>query len=80
MSASWQDLGRALKVPYNDRESLCTDITRKNDDGRLEAILHKWKEAGELDFTWPTILKALEKCGRNDIVKKVHEFLEKPEN
>lgn len=79
MSASWKELGRQLKVPYNDRESLRTDISR-NDDDRLEAILHKWKEARELDFTWQTILKALENCGRNDIVKKVKEFLEKPEN
>lgn len=79
MSASWKELGRQLKVPYNDRESLRTDISQ-NDDDRLEAILHKWKEARKLDFTWQTILKALENCGRNDIVKKVKEFLEKPEN
>ena len=79
MSASWKELGRELKVPYNDRECLRTDISR-NDGDRLEAILHKWKEAGKPDFTWQTILKALEKCGRNDIFKKVKEVLEKPEN
>ena len=79
ISASWNDIGRALNVPHNDRKSLLHN-SRISDNDKLEEILHIWNGIPVSVLTWGTILKVLEECGKNNICIQVKEFLEKPEN
>ena len=79
ISASWNDIGCELKVPFNDRQTLLRDLSQ-NDAGKLETVLHNWiGGTQETDVTWEMLLKALESCGNKNIAIDVTIFLNKPE-
>ena len=74
IAASWNEIGIALHVPFDDRDSLLKDL-RLDDVGRMERVLHKWNGTQMTDVTWETILKVLNE--KRDVASKVIEFLEK---
>lgn len=78
ISASWNSIGRELKVPFNDRQTLLGDL-RQNDVGKLETVLHIWIGTDKTDVTWEMLLKALESCGNKNIATDVTIFLNKPQ-
>ena len=77
-SASWNELGSELDVPFNDRESLGRDI-RLCDNNRLEYVLTNWIRNKTKEVKWRVILEALEALKRKDLIKKVIAYLDKPE-
>ena len=77
ISASWNELGIALDVSFNVRESLQT--SNLDNDWKLETVLQKWNGKQTSDVTWETILKALVECEQRNIAREVQEYLEEPE-
>ena len=78
LSALWNDIGRELHIPSNNREVLRRNVSMTA-DYRLEHILNKWIESGSKDVTWSVLLEALKALGRRDVVNDMVDFLKKPE-
>ena len=76
-SAKWNDIGRALKVSYNDRQQLKNEVSSDND--KLESVLQKWIETESVPVTWSSLIQALEKVELRDVVRAIKEFLMTPE-
>ena len=72
-SIRWDELGRELKVVYNFREELRN--SRRNDDGRLEAVLNKWIESESVPVTWSSLINALQAIKLFDMANNVEGFL-----
>ena len=77
ISASWNELGAELVIPMNDR----TTFQNRNptDNGRLEIVLRHWIQNETKEVKWEVILEALRVLQRKDLIKKVIEYMEKPE-
>ena len=78
VSASWNELGSALRVSFNTRNDLMKNPMLSAND-RLETVLHAWNGNQASAVTWETILKVLFQCGKRNIARDVEEYLEKPE-
>ena len=78
ISASWNELGSELHVPFNDRESLRKNISL-SDDSRLENVLINWIGNETKDVKWRVILEAVKALKRKDLIKKMINHLENPE-
>ena len=78
ISASWNELGGALEIPSDDRNSLQKD-GRHTDKDRLEFVLRNWIQNETKEVKWEVILEALKVLQRKDLIKKVIEHMEKPE-
>ena len=67
VGANWRELGRALGL-----ESALMDTIEANHSERRELarkVLHEWKQKKKNGATVGILIKALEKIGRDDIVK-----------
>ena len=78
ISASWNELGGALEIPSDDRNSLQKD-GRLTDKDKLEFVLRNWIQNETKEVKWEVILEALKVLQRKDLIKKVIEHMEKPE-
>ena len=74
ISASWNELGCELHVPFNDRESLRKNISL-SDDSRLENVLTNWIGNETKDVKWRVILEAVKALKRKDLIKKMINHL-----
>ena len=72
-SYKWDDIGRALRVPYTYRREL--ERERISDTARLERVLAEWKESNSVPFTWDRLIKGLEEIQLRDVIRSVKEFL-----
>ena len=79
IAASWDEIGIALDVPPDYRDSLLRD-PRLDNVGKMDRVIRKWGSTQSTDVTWEKILKALKTCGQSNIAATMTEFLEKPEN
>ena len=79
ISASWDSVGYELNIPMNYRDTLRMDIVL-SDNQKLERILNKWSQSETKPVTWRTMLEALQSLQRQDLIRKVIAYLEKPEN
>ena len=79
ISASWNSVGSELNIPMNYRDTLRRDITLTDTD-KLERILNEWSQSETKAVTWRIMLEALKSLQRQDLVRKVIAYLEKPEN
>ena len=79
ISASWNSVGMELKISMDDRETLRRDSGLTATE-KLEQILNKWIQSASMPVTWRTLMKALGSLKRQDLVTKVKDYLEKPEN
>ena len=72
-SSSWSDIGEALGVPFDFRESLRNDLHYTSDFSRLEKVLNEWLTTSEQrKVTWEEFLRALKSLNYNDIVDKTN--------
>ena len=78
ISASWYELGRELNVSENDRAIFKRDPSLSCED-RLESVLSKWIGKETKDVKWRVALQALKALERKDLIKKVINYLGKPE-
>ena len=78
ISASWYELGRELNISENDRTIFKRDPSLSCED-RLESVLSKWIGKETKDVKWRVALQALKALDRKDLIKKVINYLEKPE-
>ena len=78
ISALWDELGRELLIPFNDRDTLRENISLTNED-KLESVLAKWISNETRHIKWIVILRALQELRRIDLSKKLIAYLEKPE-
>ena len=79
ISASWNSVGMELNISMNDRETLRRD-SGLTDTEKLERIINEWSQSGTKPVTWRTMLKALDSLRRQDLIRNVIAYLEKPEN
>ena len=79
ISASWDSVGMELNISMNDRETLRRDISL-TDNQKLERILNKWSQSETKPVTWRTVLRALDSLQRQDLIRNVIDYMEKPEN
>ena len=79
ISASWNSVGMELNISMDKRETLRRDISLTDTD-KLDQILNGWRRSETKPVTWRTMLKALKSLGRQDLIKKVIDYLQKPEN
>ena len=79
ISSSWNSVGMELNISGNDRETLRRDMGQ-NDSEKLDRILNMWSQSGTKPVTWRTLLKALDSLHRQDLIRNVIAYLEKPEN
>ena len=79
ISASWDSVGYELNIPMNYRDTLRMDIVL-SDNQKLERIFNKWSQSETKPVIWRTMLEALKSLQRQDLIRKVIAFLEKPEN
>ncbi len=72
-SYRWDDIGRALRVPYTYRrelESMSISAT-----ARLERVLAEWKESKSVPVTWDRLIEGLEEIELMDVKERVIEYL-----
>ncbi len=72
-SYKWDDIGRALRVPYGYRREL--ERERISDTARLERILAEWIETESVPVTWDRLIEGLEEIELRDVIRSVREFL-----
>ena len=72
-SCKWDDIGRALRVPYNYRREL--ERERISEDSRLEGVLNKWIETESVPVTWDRLIEGLEEIKLRIVIREVKEFL-----
>lgn len=77
-SSSWDEIGRELNIPVNERTVLQRDPSINNDE-KLKRVLATWSYNETTDVKWSVILNVLEKLERNDLAKMMTKFLERPE-
>ena len=77
-SSSWDEIGRELHIPVNERNILQKDPSINNDE-KLERVLATWSYNETTDVNWSVILNVLETLERKDLAKMVMKFLERPE-
>ena len=75
----WNSIGMELNISMNDRDTLRRDISL-TDTEKLERILNEWRRSETKPVTWRTMLIALKSLGRQDLIRKVIDYLQKPEN
>ena len=63
----------------NDRETLRRDFSL-SDTEKLDQILNKWCRNETKPVKWRIMLEALKSLGRQDLIRKVISYLQKPEN
>ena len=78
ISALWNELGRELNVPENDRATFKRDPSLSYED-RLESVLNNWIGNETKDVKWKVILEAVKALKRKDLIKKMINYLETPE-
>ena len=71
-SYKWDDIGRALRVPYTYRREL--ERERISDDSRLEGVLNKWIETESVPVTWDRLIKGLEEIELRVVIRSVKEI------
>ena len=80
ISASWNSVGSKLNIPMNYRDTLHRDISLTDTD-KLERILKSGVKVKQTEaVTWKIMLEALDSLQRQDLIRKVIAYLEKPEN
>ena len=79
ISSEWNSVGMELNISMNDRDTLRRDISL-TDTEKLERILNEWRRSETKPVTWRTMLIALKSLGRQDLIRKVIDYLQKPEN
>ena len=77
-AAKWNELGQMLNVSFDFREQLQMKIM--SDEGKLEAILHKWIESKCSPVTWSNLIDALESIQLMDVAQDVKNFLNIPDS
>ena len=75
-ASKWNDLGRMLKVSYDQRQQL--QKKNETDEDKLETILHKWIESECSPVTWSNLIGALENIQLMDVARDVKKFLNIP--
>ena len=73
-SYKWDDIGRALRVPYTYRREL--ERERISDTARLERVLAEWKDSKSVLVTWDRLIEGLEEIELRDVKERVIEFLQ----
>lgn len=58
-SARWNELGIALQIPHNYRQTLCND--RMTADRRLEEVIYKWIKSKCSPVTWDYLIHVIVK-------------------
>ena len=79
ISSSWNSVGSELNISMNFRDTLRRDIGLTDTD-KLERILNEWSQSETKPVTWRIMLEALKSLQRQDLIRKVIAYLEKPEN
>ena len=79
-STKWNRIGRALEIPFNEREKF--DSSGKDDDDCLEKVINYWSETEcYTPVTWSGLLKVLQSDELKylDVARKLEEFLQTDE-
>ena len=76
-SCDWQEIGRALKVEYNFRQSLLKQGVMTSDEDKLEAVLNNWIETHCSEVSWDNLTQVLTELEFIDIVRDVRSFLQR---
>ena len=79
ISSSWNSVGSELNISMNFRDTLRRDISLTDTD-KLERILNEWSQSETKPVTWRIVLEALKSLQRQDLIRKVIAYLEKPDN
>lgn len=74
-SARWNDLARALRIPYNDRQIVYNE--RISADERLERIIYLWIQSMCSPVTWDHLIDVLKIIG---LQVKVINYIEQQYN
>ncbi len=76
-SARWSEIGAAVRVTQNKRESIMRNIALDDND-RLEYMLNTWLETSreQSNVTWDEFIRILkDELGYHDVVKTTRDFL-----
>ena len=79
-STEWNKIGRALKIPPNERKKF--ESPGKDDDDRLEKVINCWLQMESYTpFTWSGLLTLLksDELKYLDVARKLEEFLQTDE-
>ena len=79
VSSRWDDIGRELRVSYNDRQILKTEGPTTTAASKLETVIMKWVESKCSDVTWNKVIQVLSLLQFNDSLESTKLFL-KQEN
>ena len=73
-SASWDEFGSELRVPYDTRESFRHDSTLK-DRGRLERVVMKWIQSQCSPVSWQNVIDTLLSMQLKTTAGRVQDWL-----
>lgn len=80
ISAHWQDIGLALRVPENELDGL-VDAAGSN-NSKLSKVIRLWRDTESSPFTWEALISAIEGPLVNNKRKagEIHDHLHNRQN
>ncbi len=75
----WNEIGRELKVTFEDRELLRMEGIMSSVKSKLERVLHNWAQTHCSEVSWDNVIESLKRLELMGTVEEVQKYLSSKE-